>query len=83
MTNEEFIKAISDCDGDPAKIAIVLNDKIQVMIGNLQLDMFDLLKRFLDHEAQGVTLTQSGAEDRAAIHEQLDSIEERIEGHEQ
>lgn len=87
MNNQQFIEAISACNGDPAKIAIVLNDKIQVMIGNLQLDMLDLLKRFIDHEKRGETLTQSGVEDRAAIHEQLDSIEERIEerieGHEQ
>lgn len=79
MNNEEFIKAISDCNGDPAKIAIVLNNKIQVMIGNLQLDMLDLLKRFFDHEAKSAMQAQRGVEDRAAIHEQLDSIEERIE----
>lgn len=79
MNNEEFIKAISECNGRPDCIAEVLNNKIQVMISKLEIKILDLLQRFIDHEARGVTLTQSGVEDRAAIHEQLDSIEERIE----
>lgn len=81
MTNDEFIKAISNCHGDPGKIAIVQADHLQGIMGNYQLnaisiqdiqhELADLIQRFAEHEANSDEMIQIAIRSRAAIRAQL------------
>lgn len=49
-SNDALIKAVSDCHGDPACIALALGNHLQVIVGNSQLSVAELILRFDAYE---------------------------------
>lgn len=89
VTNDEYIRAISACDGDPAKIAIVQADHVAGMIGRRQLDtislqvlsddLAELSQRFADHETQDAETARMGQAYHADIRQFLSELATQLQ----